>query len=313
MKWPSVKDLGPSVYDRVVLRVFARDVRRLRVPAASISKSIEDVVELSCAPGDDLFERISKLESERSEAEDVCVLSWRFAGDQQLPPNSARVWLIAPQYFLMYPRGGADCPRYDVTTACGFCEYGAQQITRVRLSKKPKGDIAFTPGGEIIVSARLRERIVRLTSGKGVCFAPVSVARMRTSMAGYSQLVVGTIGASLVKPTQWGTSPFLRDDPQGYGCPHGHSKGFDLVTPAFLNLAPESPPIFYGEPGSGHAGSGSLFRIQSPLLIRAAIASALFENMDSPTVLLAPTQVVEDNFRAVSTALVSQRVLEQAH
>ena len=179
--------------------------------------------------GDPLVEQIRQYELEKRRNGSIAVTFW------DIHRKYTREELKRAEFFWLKVRPffeptGQDCgTQYDETKACLRCGFGARQVgpLHLDLNRIPKRDIAQTLGGEIVISARLAEKM-SAAGIRGYETGPVVSRNGKPSTAWY-QLLLPECALELSPRTLVGHS-FFAPEPDSARCPEGHVAGFTVLS-----------------------------------------------------------------------------------
>ncbi|PTL76750.1 hypothetical protein [Vitiosangium sp. GDMCC 1.1324] len=213
------------------VRLFADDARQFLPPNIGVERGLARRVLLKL--DDPLVDQIRQYEQEKRRHESIAVTYWEI--HRKYTPEELKqaelFWLRVRPFF---EPTGEDCgTEYDETKACPQCGFGAKQVGPLHLDLKriPKRDIARTLGGEIVVSARLADKL----STAGLCgyeLGPV-VSRNGTPTPDWYQILLPEGSLELAPQTQVGHS-FFAPEPDSARCPNGHVIGFTVLSEVFI-------------------------------------------------------------------------------
>lgn len=146
----------------------------------------------------------------------------------ELEAAEALQLLIRPTF---EPPGEMCGTEYDEAAACQRCGAGAPQLTELHLDVRripKKKDLAVTIAGEVVVSARLVNALLK----HGITGAEYRPVKHKTGVVSdeWCQLVVTTPPIDIVPPTRVGSDPFDLDRKGRYRCPLKHVVGLNRLS-----------------------------------------------------------------------------------
>jgi hypothetical protein len=122
---------------------------------------------------------------------------------------------------------------YDYSTSCSICRVGRlqQKDLVLNLFRVPRKDIAFSIGGEIVVSERFVQ-LARSTRLTGFELRPVHHDGQKTRRPEPRWQVVpdGPAVELVTPPTRFGMHAFDEDADGLYRCPNGHVAGLNILS-----------------------------------------------------------------------------------
>lgn len=217
--------------ETIEVRLLADEARQFLPP--NLGREMGMVRRVLLELNDPLVERIRQYDLEKRRHDSIAVTFWTIYR-QYTPEELKQAELFHLKVGPFFEPTGEDCGTvYDETKACPLCGVGASQVGPLHLDLKqiPKRDIARTLGGELVVSARLADKLSN-TGLRGCELGPV-VDRNGTPTPDWYQLLLPEGPLELAPQTRVGHT-FFAPEPDSARCPNGHVIGFTVLSEVFI-------------------------------------------------------------------------------